>query len=292
MIPEAEQRKRNRKREVNHHPRLHHSRRQVRQHFHRAKQRSPGCDEVSYQGSGKLSGQVAIVTSGASGIGRAVAIAFAREGADVAIACSEKECAEDTRGWVEKAGRRCLIFAGDPCDPAFCRSMVKETVGKFGRLDILVNHAAQSNLVADPAEVSPDEVQRRLMTNLFSYFHCTTAALREMKRSSVIINTTSAIDYSGQGQLITYASTMSVAIAFTRSLARSVQKRGVRVSGVDPGPALQPMAAGAFRANDLDASDRRSQPAEMAAAYVHLASTDAPFMNGRILHLNGSMLVG
>lgn len=257
------------------------------------------CGEESYQGSGKLSGQVAIITGADSGIGRAVAIAFAREGADVVIAYKdEHESAEESRRWVERAGRRCEAFAGDLCDPMFCRQVVDETVRKFGRLDILVNHVAPQNLVEDPAAVDSNDVQRKLMTNLFSYFHCTTAALREMRRTAVIINTTAAIAYAGHGQIISYASTKGVITAFTRSMAVALQSRGIRVNGVDPGPVLTPLVGTASPAADFKGSGgtlpmhRRNQPVEMAPAYVHLASTDSTFMVGRVLHLDGGIILG
>jgi len=271
---------------------------QPRHHDGKSPKQRFDCGEESYQGTGKLSGQVAMITGADSGIGRAVAIAFAREGADVVIASKdEHEAAEESRRWVEKAGRRCETFAGDLCDPMFCRRIVDETVKRFGRLDILVNNVVPQDLVEDPAEIDSEEVQRKLMSNLFSYFHCTTAALREMKRTAVIINTSSAIAYSGRGQVISYASTKGVITAFTRSMAVALQSRGIRVNGVDPGPVLTPPvgaalpAAGLTRAGGPLPMHRRTQPVEMAPAYVHLASTDAAFMIGRVLHLDRGMIV-
>jgi len=262
---------------------------------------SPDCGEERYQGTGKLPGQVAIITAGDSGIGRAVAIAFAREGADVVIAYLDQHgAAEETRRWVEKAGRRCLTFAGEVGNPLFCRWLVEETVRRFGRLDILVNNAAQPGQVEDPGEITSEEVDRTFMTNIFSYFHCTTAAVRKMKKGASIINTTAGVAFEGHGQLITYSATKGASIAFTRSMATALLPRGIRVNGVEPGPVPAPLAAAAFPdRGSMDGAGERSpmnrraqQQFETAAAYVYLASTDSAFMSGRVLHLNGGMIGG
>lgn len=260
---------------------------------------TPDCGEESYQGSGKLRDHVAVITGGDSGIGRAAAIAFAREGADVVIAyLDEHDDAKDTRGWIENAGRRCECFAGDIGDAGFCRQIIDETVKRFGRLDILVNNAAEQNRVDKPEEITPEEVERTFKTNIFSFFHCTSAALAHMKKGGTIINTTSVVAYAGHEQLITYSATKGAIVTYTRSMAKALLPRGIRVNGVAPGPVWTPLIPATFPPEatagfgEQFPMKRCAQPVEMAPAYVYLASTDSTFMTGQVLHLNGGVIVG
>lgn len=262
-------------------------------------QPKPDCGEESYKGSSKLLDHVAIITGGDSGIGRAAAIAFAREGADVIIAyLNEHEDARDTRRWIEQAGRRCELVAGDIGDPAFCRKLIEDTVARFGRLDVLVNNAAEQHRVEDPEQITPQEVERTFRTNIFSFFHCTSAALGHMKKGSTIINTTSVVAYAGHDQLITYSATKGAIVTFTRSMAKALVKRGIRVNAIAPGPVWTPLIPATFpaeRTAQFGAEfpmHRCAQPVEMAPGYVYLACTDSTFMTGQVLHLNGGVIVG
>jgi NAD(P)-dependent dehydrogenase (short-subunit alcohol dehydrogenase family) len=262
-------------------------------------QPKPDCGEKRYQGSGKLRDQVAIITGGDSGIGRAAAIAFAREGADVVIAyLDEHEDANDTSSWVEKAGRRCVLHAGDVGDDDFCSRIVDETVREFGRLDIVVNNAAEQQRVEDPQEITREQVEKTFRTNIFSFFSLTGAALKHLKEGGRIINVTSVVAYAGHDQLITYSTTKGAIVTYTRSMAQALVKRRIRVNAIAPGPVWTPLIPATFpaeRAADFGKEfpmGRAAQPVEMAPALVYLASTDSSFMTGQVLHLNGGVIVG
>ena len=262
-------------------------------------QPKPDCGEERYQGSGKLTDQTVIITGGDSGIGRAAAIAFAREGADVVIAyLDEHEDAKDTASWVEKAGRQCILYAGDAGDDDFCRRIVDETVQKFGRLDIVVNNAAEQHRVEDPLEITREQVEKTFRTNIFSFFSLTGAALKHMQEGGRIINVTSVVAYAGHDQLITYSVTKGAIVTFTRSMAQALLKRKIRVNAIAPGPVWTPLIPATFpaeRAADFGKEfpmGRTAQPVEMAPGFVYLASTDSTFMTGQVLHLNGGVIVG
>lgn len=262
-------------------------------------QPKPDCGEQRYEGSGKLKDQVAIITGGDSGIGRAAAIAFAREGADVVIIyLNEHEDAKETASWVEKAGRQCVLHAGDAGDDNFCKSSVEATVRKFGRLDIVVNNAAEQHRVENPEEITPEQVEKTFRTNIFSYFSLTGAALKHMKEGSKMINVTSVVAYAGHEQLITYSATKGAIVTYTRSMAQALIKRKIRVNAIAPGPVWTPLIPATFpakRAADFGKEfpmGRSAQPVEMAAGFVYLASTDSTFMTGQVLHLNGGVIVG
>jgi NAD(P)-dependent dehydrogenase (short-subunit alcohol dehydrogenase family) len=257
----------------------------------------PDCGEERYKGTGKLTGQVAIITGGDSGIGRAAAIAFAREGADVVIAyLDEHEDAKDTASWVEKAGRQSLTFAGDAGEDAFCRQVVEDTARRFGRLDILVNNAAEQHRVDDPIEITREQVESTFRTNIFSYFSFTGAALKHMKEGSKIINVTSVVAYAGHNQLIVYSATKGAIVTYTRSMAQALAGRKIRVNAIAPGPVWTPLIPATFppdAAAELGRQfpmGRAAQPVEMAPGFVYLASTDSTFMTGQVLHLNGGMI--
>jgi NAD(P)-dependent dehydrogenase (short-subunit alcohol dehydrogenase family) len=250
------------------------------------------------RGSGKLAGRVAIITGGDSGIGRAVAVAFAREGADVAIIYrSEHKDARETAGMVEAEGQTCLRMAGDIGKEAFCQRAVAKTVKQLGRLDILVNNAAEQHPAKSITDITSAQLERTFRTNIFSFFHLAKAALAHLPRRGSIINTTSVTAYRGSPELVDYAATKGAIVAFTRSLAMQLVEKGIRVNGVAPGPIWTPLIPSTFKAEKVQTfgSDvpmaRAGEPAEVAPAYVFLASNDASYYTGQILHPNGGEIV-
>ena len=214
----------------------------------------PQAEDRDYRGSGKLQGKVALITGGDSGIGRAVAIAFAKEGADVAIAyLNEHGDAQETQARVEKEGRRYVAIAGDVGDERFCEQAVQDTVRELGRLDILVNNAAE-HLQEDLEKITSEQLERTFRTNIFSYFYMTKAALSHLCDGSAIINTTSVTAYRGSAHLLDYAATKGAIVAFTRSLAKALVGRGIRVNGVAPGPIWTPLIPATFPAERVATS--------------------------------------
>ncbi|GBF07716.1 short-chain dehydrogenase [Deinococcus aerius] len=251
-----------------------------------------------YRGSGKLEGKVALITGGDSGIGRAVAVHFAREGADVAIVyLDEHEDAQATVGMVEGEGRRALAIAGDIGDPQFCQQAVQRTVQELGGLDILVNNAAEQHPQESITDITPEQLERTFRTNIFAMFYLTQAALPHLKKGSAIINTTSVTAYKGSPQLLDYSSTKGAIVAFTRSLSQSLAEQGIRVNAVAPGPIWTPLIPSTFPQEKVESFGqdvplkRPGQPAEVAPAYVFLASEDGSFMAGQVLHPNGGEVV-
>jgi NAD(P)-dependent dehydrogenase (short-subunit alcohol dehydrogenase family) len=258
----------------------------------------PRAEDPGYRGSGKLRGKVALITGGDSGIGRAVAIAFAKEGADVAVAyLDEHTDAAETKRQVEQEGRRCITVAGDIGDEQYCRALVQQTVGELGRLDILVNNAAEQHPQESIEDISCQQLERTFRTNIFSMFFLTKAALPHLKGGSAIINTTSVTAYKGSPQLLDYSSTKGAIVAFTRSLSQALVEKGIRVNGVAPGPIWTPLIPSTFDEEKVAqfGSDvpmkRPGQPEEVANCYVFLASDDASYMAGQILHPNGGTVV-
>lgn len=252
----------------------------------------------SYRGSKKLQDKVAIITGGDSGIGRAVAVHFAREGADVAIVyLEEHQDAEATQQLVEQEDRRCLLLSGDVSDEEFCHKVVTKTLNEFGKLDILVNNAAEQHPRGDLGQISSNQLMRTFQTNIYGYFFLTQAALDHLKEGSAIINTTSVTAYRGSTALIDYSSTKGAILSFTRSLARSLIKQGIRVNGVAPGPIWTPLIPASFPDEAVETfgsqtpMGRAGQPAELGPAYVFLASEDASYVSGEILHVNGGDFV-
>lgn len=250
--------------------------------------------EETYKGSGKLEGRKTLITGGDSGIGRAVAIAFAREGADVAISyLSEHEDARETQQWVEQAERRALLFPGDLRDRDFCRQVVEQTVQKFGALDILVNNAAFHSEKADFLEITPEQLDQTFRTNFYAYVWMAQAALPHMKEGSVILNTGSVVAMKGNTRLLDYAATKAAIHNFTQSLAQVVSKQGIRVNCVAPGPVwtpLIPSTRGEEAVDDFGSNTfwkRPAQPAEIAPSYVFLASADGRYYTGEILAPTG-----
>ncbi|MCA0756614.1 glucose 1-dehydrogenase [Paenibacillus sp. N4] len=258
----------------------------------------PVYESDTYKAAGKLKGKTAIITGGDSGIGRAVAVAYAKEGADVAVVyLNEHEDAKATKAAVEKAGVRCLLIAGDVGDEAFCKSVVDQTVKEFGKLDILVNNAAEQHVQKKLEDITSEQLIKTFTTNVFSMFYLTIVALPHLKASGAIINTASITAYRGNPQLIDYSATKGAIVSFTRALAVNVAGQGIRVNGVAPGPIWTPLIPSTFPEQDVAAfgSDtpmkRPGQPHELAAAYVYLASEDSSYMTGQFLHINGGEVV-
>ena len=256
----------------------------------------PRYQAPAYRPAAKLKGQVALVTGGDSGIGRAVAVLFAREGADVAIVHLpvEQPDAEEAREAIERAGRRALLLPGDVGDAAFCRDAVKRTVRQLGRLDVLVNNAAFQKSQERPEDVSEEQWDRTFRTNIGGYFRMVKAALPQLGRGSAIINTGSITGLEGNPHLLDYASTKGAIHAFTKSLAQMLVERGIRVNCVSPGPVWTPLnvsdrAANAVRTFGTDTPfGRPAQPEEIAPAYVYFASqADSSFVTGEVLTLLG-----
>jgi NAD(P)-dependent dehydrogenase (short-subunit alcohol dehydrogenase family) len=251
-----------------------------------------------YRGSGKLSGRVALISGGDSGIGRSVAVHFAREGADVAIIyLDEDEDAEETRRLVEQEGRRCLTLRGDLADSGFCDQSVARTRDQLGRLDVLVSNAAEQHSTDDPSSISDEQLRRTFETNVFGCFYLIRAALPLLGRGSAIINTTSVTAYRGSGHLVDYAGTKAAIVGLTRSFAKSLVEKEIRVNAVAPGPIWTPLIPATFDADrveqfgESDPMNRAGQPAEVGPCYVFLASADASFMTGQVLHPNGGEYV-
>ena len=251
-----------------------------------------------YRAAGKLHGKVALITGGDSGIGRAVAVHFAAEGARVAVLyLNETEDAQKTAQLVQDAGSECLLLPGDVGDPAFCKGAVQQTVAKFGGLDILVNNAAEQHPQEDLRDITPEQLLATFRTNIFGYFYMAQAALDHLKAGASIINTSSVTHYQGSGGLLDYASTKGAIVAFTRSLSESLTPQGIRVNGVAPGPIWTPLIPSTFPPDKVATfgSDvpmkRPGQPAEVATCYVFLASDDASYISGQFLHPNGGNVV-
>ncbi|HSI63592.1 MAG TPA: SDR family oxidoreductase [Candidatus Saccharimonadia bacterium] len=246
----------------------------------------------------KLQDRVAIITGGDSGIGRAVALAFAEQGANVCVAyLNEDEDAAQTRKMVEKLGRKCLTQAADIGDEKACQSIIEQVVEKFGRIDILVNNAAEQHPQEKFEHISAEQLERTFRTNVFSMFYLVKAALPHMKKGGVIINTTSVTAYRGSSSLVDYSSTKAAIVGFTRSLAHAIVKRGIRVNAVAPGPIWTPLIPSTFPADHVATfgSDvpmgRAGEPNEIAPCYVFLASDDSSYMTGQVLHPNGGEIV-
>jgi NAD(P)-dependent dehydrogenase (short-subunit alcohol dehydrogenase family) len=258
----------------------------------------PVADDSDYSGNGKLKNKVAIITGGDSGIGRAVAIAYAKEGADLVIAyLNEHEDANQTKASVEAHGRKCLLIAGDIGEETFCKQIVQKTIDTYGKLDILVNNAAEQHPQDSIEKISKEQLERTFKTNIFSFFYLTKAVLPFLKNGSTIINTASITAYKGNAILLDYSATKGAIVTFTRSLSESLIKQGIRVNGVAPGPIWTPLIPSTFNESQVASFGkstpigRAGQPEELAPSYVFLACDDSSYMSGQILHINGGEIV-
>jgi NAD(P)-dependent dehydrogenase (short-subunit alcohol dehydrogenase family) len=251
--------------------------------------------EPRYKGSGRLKDKVALITGADSGIGRAVAALFAREGADVAIVyLCEHDDAEKTKQIVEKEGRKAITVAGDIGDKQFCEQAVQQTIDRLGKLDILVNNAGEQHWQKDITQIDEHQLRRTFQTNIFGMFFMTEAARPHLKKGSAIINTTSETTYKGSPDLLDYSSTKGAILGFTRSLAKNLVKGGIRVNGVAPGPIWTPLnPSGGQPKEDLPKfgkdtpMGRPGQPNEVAPSFLFLACEDASYMTGQVLHPDG-----
>ena len=255
---------------------------------------APDYGEESYQGSGKLDGKTAIVTGGDSGIGRAVALAFAREGADVVISyLNEEQDAQETKRVVEEAGQRCLLIAGDIGDESHCQKIVEQAADVFGQIDILVNNAAFQMSHEGIEDLPSDEIEKTFRTNIFAMFYLCKAAIPHLKEGGAIINTASIQAYQPSKQLLAYAATKGAIVNFTKGLNEELIEKGIRVNAVAPGPVWTPLIAATMpqeKVNEFGKDSpmkRPAQPSELAPAYVFLASDEASYISGEILGVTG-----
>jgi NAD(P)-dependent dehydrogenase (short-subunit alcohol dehydrogenase family) len=254
----------------------------------------PAHGEDSYRGSGKLAGKAAIITGAESGIGRAVAIAFAREGADVLIAyLNEHDDAKESASWVEKAGRRAILVPGDVSQQSHCRELVQRAVNEFGRLDILVNNAAMQRTHQSLDEISAEEWDQTFRTNIYSQFYLCQAAVPHMRPGAAIVNTTSVNAKTPSPQLLAYATTKGAIANFTAGLAQLLAEKGIRVNCVAPGPIWTPLIPSTLPEKKVETFGeqvplgRPGQPAELAGAYVFLASDEASYVSGALIPVTG-----
>lgn len=252
----------------------------------------------TYKPAGKLTDKVALITGGDSGIGRAVSVHFAKEGADVAIVyLDEDQDAEDTKNLVEAAGRKCLLIKGDVKKADFCSKAVAQTVKVFGKLNILVNNAGMQFPQKDVKNITEEQLDITFRTNIFAYFFFAEAALEYLKPGDCIINTTSVTAYRSSPTLVDYSSTKGAITTFTRSLATNLTKKNIRVNAVAPGPVWTPLIVSTFDEEKIKkfggetAMKRAGQPSELGPAYVFLASDDASFITGQVIHVNGGEVV-
>lgn len=259
---------------------------------------TPAYRAEDYKAAGKLKGKVALITGADSGIGRAVAVTFAKEGADIVLLyLNEHEDAEKTRKEIEGLGRRCLSFAGDVAGAEFCGKVIEETRSTFGRLDVLVNNAGEQHPQKRLEDITEEQWERTFRTNIFAMFQLTKAALPAMKQGGTIINTTSITAYKGNPILLDYSSTKGAITSFTRSLALNLAPRGIRVNAVAPGPIWTPLIPSTFDEEQVatfganTAMGRPGQPEELAPAYVYLACDDSSYVSGQVIHVNGGSVV-
>ena len=258
----------------------------------------PNAEDPQQRGSGKLEGKVALITGGDSGIGRAVAVAFAKEGADVAISYLEEDRdAKETRRMVQEHGRKCVLLPGDVGDEKLCRRIVERTVKELGGLDILVNNASEQHPQESIEDITAEQLERTFRTNVFGYFFMVKAAMKHLRAGSCIINTASVTAYKGSAELLDYSATKGAEVAFTRSLSQNLAEKKIRVNAVAPGPIWTPLIPSTFGEEKVATFGadvplgRPGQPEEVAPSYVFLASDDASYMTGQVLHPNGGSVI-
>jgi len=250
-----------------------------------------------YKGSEKLLGRVALITGGDSGIGRSVAIHFAREGADLAIVyLDEDKDAEKTKTLVEKEGKKCLLLRGDVRNESFCLEAVKKTNTEYGKIHILINNAAVQFPKDDVEEISAEQFKITFQNNIFPFYYFSKAALPYFDQESTIINTTSVTAFRGSSHLIDYSSTKGAILSFTKSMAKNLMEKGIRVNAVAPGPIWTPLIPSSFedvsKFGQNSLMGRAGQPSEVAPSYVFLASKDAAYITGQVIHVNGGQYIG
>lgn len=249
-------------------------------------------------GCEKLKNKVAIITGGDSGIGRAVAVAFAQEGADISIVyLKEHKDAEDTKRVIEELGRRCILISGDICKENFCKKAIQKTISEFEHLDILVNNAGVVYIQNYIEDITKEQLERTFQINIFAMFYMTKAAIKHLKSGSSIINTASVAAYNSRAYLLDYSSSKGAVVSFTRALSSNLVSKGIRVNAVAPGPIWTPLIPSHFSAEDVShfgedvPMQRAGQPFEVAPCYVFLASEDSSYMTGQVLHPNGGEIV-
>lgn len=258
----------------------------------------PVYEDPNYPAGNRLAGKVAVVTGGDSGIGRSVAVSFAKEGADVAVVyLEEHDDANEVKNIIENIGKRCLLLAGDLGEEIFCRGVINKVIDSFGRIDILVNNAAEQHPQNSIEDIEQEQLEKTFKTNFYSYFFMTKAALPYMKCGDSIINTASITAYKGDETLIDYSSTKGAVVSFTRSMSMSLAKSGIRINCVAPGPVWTPLIPSSFNESEVKrfGSDtpigRPAQPLELSGAYVYLASNDSSYVTGQTIHVNGGVIV-
>lgn len=258
----------------------------------------PVSENPDYKSAGKFVNKVVLINGGDSGIGKATAIAFAKEGAEIAIVHRQTtEDAEKTRLRIIELGKKCLVLKGDVGGELFCHEVVKKCINKFGKLDILINNAAEQHPTENFREITAEQIQSTFKTNIFSMFFMSQAALPYLERGASIINTTSVTAYQGRSGLIDYSATKGAIVSFTRSLSQNLAKKGIRVNAIAPGPIWTPLIPSTFDAKKVSefGSDtpmgRAGQPFEVAAGFIFLASSDASYITGQTLHINGGYAV-